>query len=138
MKLDNVKNNYLAMQPKQFTFIVNGAGRCQSEIAAMIFFIATTNKTKLCDGPSESFVSSVCFHLNNISTVGKNVADASRLPIVGRTRQTCPVCQLLYTVFAANVHKHSNRPLQKHLVVELRNQFEAKDGLGKRLVIFGV
>jgi len=33
------------------------------------------------------------------------------------------------TVFAANVHGHSERPFRKHLVLESPNQFEAKDGL---------
>jgi len=78
------------MQPKRFTLIVNEAGHflignsshCHS---SRDFFIATTNKTKFCDGPSGSSVSGVYFHLsNNISTVGKNAADASHLPIVSR------------------------------------------------------
>jgi len=32
-------------------------------------------------------------------------------------------------VFAANGHKHKDRPFRKHLVPESLNQFEAEDGL---------
>jgi len=91
MKLDNAKNRIIwQCNPNELTLIVDVAAslsignsslwHCSHDI-----FIATTNKTKFCDGRSESSVSGFYFHLsNNISTVGKNAVNASHLPVVSR------------------------------------------------------